>query len=56
MIDQTENEYGDLLLDLLIDSNMCMLNGRLGENNFTCVSTMRDGMDVMLFQAIVRGL
>ncbi|KAK6191131.1 hypothetical protein SNE40_002872 [Patella caerulea] len=38
-VDSTVNHYGDLLLDFLIDNNMCMLNGRVGaENDFTCIS------------------
>ncbi|VDI24173.1 Hypothetical predicted protein [Mytilus galloprovincialis] len=39
VIDKTENHYGDLFVDFLVDSNFCVLNGRIGnENNYTCVS------------------
>ncbi|CAC5400384.1 unnamed protein product [Mytilus coruscus] len=39
VIDKTENHYGDLFMDFLVDSNFCVLNGRIGnENNYTCVS------------------
>ena len=39
VIDATENHYGNLLVDFLVDSNLCMLTGRVGNNdNFTCVS------------------
>jgi len=39
IIDEGVNKSGDLLLDLLVDTNCCMLNGRLGhENNFTSIS------------------
>ena len=39
IIDESTNSYCDILSDFLIDCNLCMLNGRLGENNFTHVST-----------------
>ncbi len=39
-IDTEENEYGDLLIDFLVNTNMCMLNGRLsGKNDFTFIKT-----------------
>ena len=39
VINFTSNMYGDLLLDFLINSNMCMKNGRKCINNdFTSVS------------------
>ena len=40
VVDYTENEYGDLLIDFAINTNMCMLNGRGVEkgNNFTFIS------------------
>ncbi|CAC5398782.1 unnamed protein product [Mytilus coruscus] len=39
VIDKTENHYGDLFVDFLVDSNFCVLNDRIGnENNYTCVS------------------
>ena len=38
VIDFKLNPYGQLLLDFLTDCNLCMLNGRLGENNFTNIN------------------
>lgn len=38
VIDLTENSYDELLNDFMVSANMCMLNGRLGVNNFTSVS------------------
>ncbi len=41
-IDPEENHYGDLFIDHLIASNMCMLNGRSGllnDNKYTQIST-----------------
>ena len=38
VIDTTLNKHGDHLLDFLIDCNMCVVNGRLGLNDFTHVS------------------
>ena len=39
ILDFTNNAYGNGLIDFLVDSRMCMLNGRMGRNDFTCVST-----------------
>jgi hypothetical protein len=39
ILDTTNNAYGHHLIDFLIDCNMCMLNGRVGHNDFTYVST-----------------
>ena len=39
VIDTTTNSNCDILLDFLIDCNLCMLKGRLGTNDFTHVST-----------------
>ena len=39
IIDTSTNSYCDILADVLIDCNLCMLNGRLGKNYFTHVST-----------------
>ena len=37
--DTTVNHYGDIFVDFLVDSNFCILNGRIGhQDNFTCVS------------------
>ena len=33
VIDFTSNMYGNILIDFLINSNMCMLNGRKFTNN-----------------------
>ena len=39
ILDESSNRYGNLLLDLLTDTNLCMLNGRVGSNNnFTSIS------------------
>ena len=38
VIDDTINRYGDHFLDFLINCNFCMLNGRLGTNDFTHTS------------------
>ena len=35
----TINSYCDILLDFLIDCNLCMLNGRLRTHDFTHIST-----------------
>ena len=34
VIDDKMNPFGQLLIDFLIDCNLCMINGRNGENNF----------------------
>ena len=45
VMDLIENEHGDLLVDFLINNNMCMLNGRKGNGGeFTCVSTKGKSM------------
>ena len=38
VIDGVENGQGNALVDFMISANLCMLNGRLGTNNFTCIS------------------
>ena len=47
VIADTINRYGDHFLDFLINCNFCMLNGRLGTNDFTQLfgyfSTYNDG-------------
>ena len=54
VIDATENHYGNLLVDFLVDSNVCMLNGRVGNNdNFTCVS--KKGRSVVDYVLIPHG-
>ncbi|CAG2221029.1 unnamed protein product [Mytilus edulis] len=37
-IDQGSNANGDLLIDFLVDCNICMINGRKGKQDFTCIS------------------
>ena len=38
VVDYINNEYGAILIDFLINSNFCVLNGRnFIKNNFTCV-------------------
>lgn len=38
ILDFTSNANGDLLIDFLVDCGLCMINGRLGVNDFTHVS------------------
>ena len=38
IIDYTCNANGDLLINFLVDCGLCMINGRVGVNNFTHVS------------------
>ncbi|CAC5380375.1 unnamed protein product [Mytilus coruscus] len=38
VIDQGSNANGDLLIDFLVDCNMCMINGRKGKQGFSCIS------------------
>ena len=41
IIDSEENHYGDVFIDHLTTTNMCMLNGRIGDqmnNSFTHIS------------------
>ena len=38
VIDETLNSYGDHLLDFLINCSLCILNGRLGFQDFTHVT------------------
>ena len=37
-IDQSEKLYGNYLINFLVETNFCMLNGRLGINNYTSIS------------------
>ena len=39
IIDDISNRNGDLLIEFLVDCNMCMLNGRIGNNDFTNISS-----------------
>ena len=38
VIDDKMNPYGQLFLDFLIDCNLCMINGRVGKNDFTNIN------------------
>ena len=38
ILDSTSNANGDLLIEFLVDCGLCMVNGRLGTNNYTHVS------------------
>lgn len=38
VIDHSTNTNGDLLIEFLVDCGMCMVNGRVGHNDFTHVS------------------
>ena len=38
ILDENLNSHGNHFLDLLTDTNFCMLNGRVGTNDFTSVS------------------
>ncbi|MCG8046073.1 MAG: hypothetical protein N0E48_10500, partial [Candidatus Thiodiazotropha endolucinida] len=38
VIDHTSNTNGDLLIDFLVDCGMCIVNGRVGHDDFTHVS------------------
>jgi hypothetical protein len=38
VIDFENNKNGEYLVDFMLSTNTCMLNGRLGRNNFTSVS------------------
>ena len=37
VLDLTENKQGADLLDLLLDSKHCILNGRIGKQSYTCI-------------------
>ena len=37
VIDYMVNEYGQMLVDFMIVTNICMLNGRVGSQNFTSI-------------------
>lgn len=37
-IDKTINSHGNALIGFLNDNNCCVLNGRMGENQFTCTT------------------
>ena len=37
-VDHGENEYGDLFIDHMTTTGMCMLNGRVGDSDYTYIS------------------
>ena len=37
-IDGTKNEQGEALVEFLKEAGLCLVNGRKGEDNFTCIS------------------
>ena len=38
IIDEYSNNLGDQLIEFLVDCNLCMLNGRIGIQDFTNIS------------------
>ena len=38
VLDEQCNAYGYPFIDCLVDCNLCMVNGRIGKNNYTCIS------------------
>lgn len=34
----TKNEQGEILVEFLMEAGLCLVNGRKGEDNFTCIS------------------
>ena len=40
ILDDKSNRNGDLLIDFLVDCNMCMVNGRVGTQDFTNISNI----------------
>ena len=39
-LDEQCNAVGYQFIDFLVDCNLCMLNGRIGRNNYTCISPL----------------
>jgi hypothetical protein len=35
----TKNEQGEILVEFLMEAGLCLVNGRKGEDNFTCISS-----------------
>ncbi len=40
IVDNVENEYGDLFVDHMTTTSMCMLNGRVGESDCNCFTSI----------------
>lgn len=40
VLDEKCNAYGYQFIDFLVDCNLCMVNGRVGRDNFTCISPL----------------
>ena len=38
ILDKHINSHGYSFIDFLVDCNMCMVNGRIGKNDYTCIS------------------
>ena len=39
-LDEQYNAYGYQFIGFLVDCNLCMVNGRIGRNNHTCISAL----------------
>ena len=37
VIDDVKTEQGEALVDFLRSSGLCLVNGRMGQDNFTCI-------------------
>ena len=51
LLTKLKNNYGDILIDFLKETKMCVLNGRINpeKDNFTCVSNRgKSVVDYML--------
>ena len=38
VIDEVKTEQGETLVSFLRSSGLCLVNGRVGQGNFTCIS------------------
>ena len=38
VIDEVKTEQGEALINFLRSSGLCLVNGRVGQDNFTCIS------------------
>ena len=38
VIDEVKTERGEALVSFLRSSGLCLVNGRVGQDNFTCIS------------------
>ena len=39
VVDHVVNDQGELLVECLLNSGLCMVNGRKGNDEFTCISS-----------------